>query len=555
MQLDWYLVPFALATLLAFAVAAVAWQRRSTPGALALVVVMLGVGIWSAMDFGQWVVRAPALLRGFDRALYLGVVLVPPGLVALAEDLTGHGERITPRLLALLAIEPLAVQLVLWTGPLGHLFLSRLQVQPGSPVELAVSYGPLFWVHSLYSYALILVALGAVLRGRRQAPPLLRRQLDTVLAGALFPLVANGLTLFEARARLALLRNLDLTPLGFALTGPLLAWALFGQGMFDLVPVARDRVLEIVRDAVVVLDRRGRLTDANPAAEELLRSCSPHLPARLAGHPLDVLVADWPPEAKRALGGPADGQAATELVLPGRQGQRIFELRRTPLSDRRGRPLGWLLVLHDETERLEAQRALAEANAGLQRQLATVAELQARLAEQAVRDPLTGAYNRRMLDELLEEHLARPIPEGRCLSLVFVDLDHFKAVNDTFGHAVGDQVLQAVTELLRRTSRPGTPVCRYGGEELVVLLPDTPKAQAAERAEHWRRELHRLRLVAPSGQLHPVQVRASFGVASLPEDADSGPALLAAADRALYAAKRAGRDRVVTADLVTARPG
>jgi hypothetical protein len=108
------------------------------------------------MDFGQWAVTEPALLRGFDRALYLGVVLAPPGLLALAQDLTGHGERLTRRLLALLAVEPLAVQLVLWTPDLGHLFLARLQVQPGSPVELAVTYGPLFWVHSFYSYALIL---------------------------------------------------------------------------------------------------------------------------------------------------------------------------------------------------------------------------------------------------------------------------------------------------------------------------------------------------------------------------------------------------------------
>jgi two-component system cell cycle response regulator len=165
--------------------------------------------------------------------------------------------------------------------------------------------------------------------------------------------------------------------------------------------------------------------------------------------------------------------------------------------------------------------------------------LLAELERRAARDPLTGLANRRALDDSLDRELSRARRDGASLSLVLLDIDHFKAINDERGHLVGDEVLSTVARTLAETVRDMDLVARYGGEEFVVLLPATALEDAVGTAE-------RLRL-AVSGQQAAAPVTVSAGVATFPDQAPSGAELLVLADRALYEAKRAGRDRVVAA--------
>jgi diguanylate cyclase (GGDEF)-like protein len=118
--------------------------------------------------------------------------------------------------------------------------------------------------------------------------------------------------------------------------------------------------------------------------------------------------------------------------------------------------------------------------------LTEIRELHLRLQEQAIRDPLTGLYNRRYLDETLERELSRAKREGYPLSLTMIDLDHFKLVNDTYGHPAGDEVLIALSTLLQSQAREGDIPCRYGGEEFVLVLPRMSLEVASQRAEQWR---------------------------------------------------------------------
>ena len=168
----------------------------------------------------------------------------------------------------------------------------------------------------------------------------------------------------------------------------------------------------------------------------------------------------------------------------------------------------------------------------------------ARLARLTRIDPLTGVLNRRGLDALEgvghDEGLRPGMEQG---SVICVDLDHFKDVNDTHGHAIGDRVLVRVADVLARTVRRGDSVARTGGEEFVVILPGAPLTAAMRIAENARRALAASVIDAPLG---PVRVTASFGVAERGAD-ETHEACVARADAALYAAKRAGRDRVLAA--------
>jgi diguanylate cyclase (GGDEF)-like protein len=162
------------------------------------------------------------------------------------------------------------------------------------------------------------------------------------------------------------------------------------------------------------------------------------------------------------------------------------------------------------------------------------------LAElRAATDALTGLPNRRAIDDHLKRLLAQAGRSLTPMSAILLDLDHFKAINDTYGHERGDEVLAAVGALMRTELRGADFAGRNGGEEFIVMLPDTDRAGAMRVAEHLRKALHSLSLPGVTRA-----ATASFGVASFPEDALEGATLLRLADRALYAAKQSGRDRV-----------
>jgi diguanylate cyclase (GGDEF)-like protein/PAS domain S-box-containing protein len=169
------------------------------------------------------------------------------------------------------------------------------------------------------------------------------------------------------------------------------------------------------------------------------------------------------------------------------------------------------------------------------------------LRTQSVRDALTGLYNRRYLEEALERELRRA---GRCqqtLGIIMLDLDHFKRFNDTYGHDAGDTVLREAAAFLSRNVRAEDFVCRYGGEEFVVILPTADREGARTRAERFRMKMRELAVMHQGKSLGLVTF--SLGVAAFPENGTSPKELMAAADAALYEAKRGGRDQVVVAAL------
>ena len=189
----------------------------------------------------------------------------------------------------------------------------------------------------------------------------------------------------------------------------------------------------------------------------------------------------------------------------------------------------------------EVERAIADL---LTAQIAIAlqnADLHARVAESAFRDPLTGLLNRRFFDEAVETAYANARRTGSELSLIVLDLDRFSAVNNEFGHSVGDAVLRRTARAIRSAVRDGDVVVRYGGEEFVVIAPATDGDGAVQAAERIREFVAASASEPVDGQLVPLTV--SAGVASLVDESD-GRGLFRAADSALLAAKRAGRDRV-----------
>jgi len=177
----------------------------------------------------------------------------------------------------------------------------------------------------------------------------------------------------------------------------------------------------------------------------------------------------------------------------------------------------------------------------------SLASLQSRekLRDQSIRDPLTGLFNRRFMEASLDRELIRARRKEQSLSVLFLDIDHFKRFNDTFGHDAGDLVLQSVADLLRKFFRGDDVACRWGGEEFAIILPDSPVQHAAARADALRHEIKSLALRHRNVSLAPITL--SIGIAAFPNHGASAGDLFTIADQCLYESKSGGRDRVTVA--------
>jgi diguanylate cyclase (GGDEF)-like protein len=252
----------------------------------------------------------------------------------------------------------------------------------------------------------------------------------------------------------------------------------------------------------------------------------PHVPLAVAGKTRGVIEAD-------------DGRAAD-----------FGDLRVFPLFAQ-GERTGALIVAANEGARFS--RSILD-SLGVVADMAGVAFAGAgyyeTLEKAATTDGLTGLYNRRTLNERLSDAIARAERTGNPLSLVLADVDHFKSVNDTYGHQVGDDVLVGVARTFLRCARVTDVVARYGGEEFCLVLESTDSAGAAHLAERIRRSIAAMRFDTDLG---PLEVTSSFGVSALADHAETAEGLLKAADESLYRAKEKGRNRVVIAPSADAQ--
>jgi len=266
-------------------------------------------------------------------------------------------------------------------------------------------------------------------------------------------------------------------------------------------------------DGVIVLDARNRLVDINPAAEQVLGAPK----QSIMGEPVGGVFSAWP-DVVRAF----HDLNETNVEVPiGDSPRSYFDLKISPLYDNGHRYLGRLVVWHDITPLKKAQ---------------------AELEERAIRDALTGLYNRRYLNESLERELARSRRERQPIGFVMMDIDHFKEINDDFGHHAGDALLQKLAAQLLSHTRIGDIVCRYGGEEFLAVLPNVTAETASQIAERWRKLF-----MGSTMPLRHLGARAtlSCGISEFPAHGDTSEEVMSNADKALYNAKQAGRNRVV----------
>ncbi len=313
------------------------------------------------------------------------------------------------------------------------------------------------------------------------------------------------------------------------------------------IPERVQNAFDVMAEGVAVLDDRGRVLLVNKAFRKLHPEAVHTAPGRAlsslpwltAGLGSDEREHPW---ARTT----ADGNSVADLpmvVAPGTDCERWLTLNCTPITDAGGATRGCMATfddvsdLHRSNEKLRgAMQALNQSNQEVQRQNAELERL-------ATRDPLTGCLNRRALLAAFDAALAQAQRSGQPVSCLMLDIDHFKSVNDRFGHGIGDRVIQEVAQRMQACARSTDVVGRYGGEEFCVVMPGLDAADGAAVAERIRATIER-ECAAAVPEAQGLKVTASLGVEAFGPASRTPAVMMDHADQALYLAKRGGRNRV-----------
>ena len=424
-------------------------------------------------------------------------------------------------LLAMLFVVPVITAVMLYTNEYHHFHYKTFIVDTSGPFPVAVTQkGWWYYVDFVYKMFVAFAGLALFAVSYGKATGYRKRQAKTIFIGALSLWVGN------------LLQTLGLAPYGidiepFILSAalPMCSFAMARLRMFDLVPIARDKVFKTMGASVIVLDERQRVVDFNDSAVSILPALSDDVVGKDVG-----LV--FPEQSSLDMAALIQNEEA-EISLPVAGGMRFYSVSCARVGDS-GLDSGLIISLYDITESKE---------------------MLAKMQRLASLDALTQVYSRWFFMEAFQREIGRCKVAGGSLSLILLDIDHFKQVNDRYGHLTGDSVLRSVTRILRQTLGTEAMLGRYGGEEFSILLSGVQQGEAVAIAE-------RLRSTAAGVQTAygeiSVRVTISLGVAAAvfspgaageQENAKICDAHILAADTALYSAKQGGRNRVCSAEL------
>lgn len=510
-----YWMPNLLAGILTAIATALLWKRLAVRGALSLFLVTFGAAIWAICE--------AMILMKFDmntrifitKAQYIGITIVPPALLFYVFAYIGSEKINKVRYYIYLSIIPALTLLLAWTNEWHNLIWTRFWIDDTGPFPmLANTHAPMFWFYAFYSYGLIAVSAVVIIKHFIKSNVFFRKQLGVILAAMAFPFCGNIIYNFG----LSPIPNMDLTALAFNFTGLALAWGFFRYRLYDVIPIARDEVFKGLQDGVIVFDGDDQLIDFNPAAISIFDL---HQVGLLIGRKASVVFEKYEALVKHIN---QPDRESLEVPVKSAGINKTYDLKMNIFSDHKGKTVGKILVFRDITARKELE-----------------SELQ-RLAET---DALTGIRNRRCILEYGAKDFRKSKRYKRPMSVLMLDVDHFKRINDTYGHQTGDEVLKQITKSCQENLREPDVIGRVGGEEFMVVLPETDIRQATKVAERLRSKIEGLSLHAVDGAL---SFTISVGAAQITDSDKRLEDVIKRSDEALYVAKTRGRNIVIASE-------
>jgi len=443
-------------------------------------------------------------LKFWTTLQYAGMPFGPPlGLLFVMQYL---GLKVTKRRVIALLMIPIVSLVMVATNDLHHLHYRVFEVDPrlGAPY-VHQEIGIWYMIHGVFTFACMFIAFLLVVSRWKETAKVYRPQMVSLMCGQLVPMVTAFIYLIGWTPP-----GFDPVPSVLWLSSLLYLWSINSSRLFSIMPIAKDVIFNSINDGVVVLDESARLIEFNQASKGMF----PALNKSMLGMDFEKV---W----HRLSGGahPSILDVTRELELAVDDAKKIYQIRTS--SFQHGNNKGRLIIFTDITE---------------------LKRLQVKLEHQAYYDELTQIFNRRAFFEKCEQEYAAAKRAATPFTIVLMDIDYFKKVNDTYGHYVGDQLLIHAAKVCQAQMKEGMLFARYGGEEFVLAWRGSTLAEGEAFANQLRETIEFRPLLTEEG---PISLTFSCGVAAAAKDTEETlNQLLNKADKALYSAKHAGRNQV-----------
>lgn len=480
---------------------------RDMPAATAFAVTMCAASIW-AFGYAAEVVSNSLQYKIFWANIqYIGINILPLSWLAMILYYTGQ-PRWTVRSLPVLSLVPLVATLVIWTDPYHHIFRGTPSLERVNQYFSVLNndYG-LFYYAILMPFIYFLFAISIILLVRFLRKSAYRRQGLILLISLLFPLLLDILYTLN----ISPIPNFNFAAISFSFSGLFVSWKVFSLRFLDITPLANDVVIRRMQFGVIAMDKWGRISDLNPAAEEITGISA----AQYFGTPISEVLPIFTPYLE------SDSDTQAEITIKQDGETHHYDLRVSLVSGMGNRIIGRVITLYDISEKMKLFQQVKVAS---------------------MTDSLTGVHNRRAFIERGDIEISRSLRYERQLSAIMIDIDNFKTINDEHGHSVGDNALVVISQLCRQQMRSSDIIARYGGDEFVILLPETSAKYALNLADRICQEVDGFKFSTESGTNCSLSV--SLGIAEL-TGKQTLRSLLHQADKALYKAKHAGKNQVM----------
>lgn len=436
---------------------------------------------------------------------YVGMAFSTPlGLLFIMQYLGFHLTR--KKIMALLAIPFISLIMVV-TNDIHHFHYRVFEIDPilGEPY-VHQEIGIWYIIHGIFTFGCMFVSFLLVLIHWKETTKAYRQQLIALMCGQLIPMITAFIYLLGLTPQ-----GVDPVPMVLWASSFLYLWSINSSRLFRVMPVAKDAIFHSINDGVIVLDESARLIEFNQACNKVFPQLTRSMIGRDIGETWLEVTGQPMPFTLEAVVNTQD----IEIVLS----DHTYQVRVTELQHvNHGK--GLLLIFTDITE---------------------LKELQRQLEQLAFYDELTQIYNRRAFFQQCNQAYSEARESSSAFTVILMDIDHFKNVNDTYGHAIGDQLLVHVVKVCQSVLKKGELFARYGGEEFVLALKDSTLLEGQALANLLCNSVESQPLMTTEGA---IRATISCGVAEGTKGQETLYQLLNNADKALYAAKQAGRNRV-----------